>query len=655
MAHCSRRSIIHTSTPPGALFKSITPVRLAVLVIGGLALLTVGSFAVARALAGDSVLGDVRVLGVEVGGMSPDELRETLATTEATLQGREAVFEIRGQQTSLPPTQVGLTFDLETMAQEALANGRSGDLPSQFRWWLGHFVDTTIVPTVAGVDAGALEEVLSVWDEDFVGNPPFPGAVGFDGTTPIPAYPRDGEQIDRSVAPSIILDALTAEAVDVVELPVVSVSATLTTGDVDEAVARARLWLSAPVTLRAEEVSISFSTAQMAEALRTESTGDRLELSFDPESITPVLEAQRGDIEQPPVDARYEIEGTEISIVPGRSGTLIDPEATAEALAIGAASASRTGILPLIEGAEPELTTADLEGFGVEHLVSQFTTYHDCCQNRVINIHLIADTVDGVIIPPGGTFSLNEFVGPRTEEAGYLEDGTIVGGELTKTIGGGVSQFATTFYNAVFWGGYEDISHKPHSFYFPRYPEGIEATISWPEPELSFRNDTDAAVLVDTEYTDTSITVRFFGSNDGRSVVLAYSEGGGLDQQVLAEGGPNARRVTAEISDRFDVREAGDPLYRANPDLEVDEQRTVQSAASGWSVTVTRTVTVGADEQTDEWRVVYSPRQQIIEAHPCQVPDAGVECPVPSTTTTTPSSTSAPTTPATTPPTTAAG
>lgn len=655
MADSSRPNIKRTSTPPGALFKSITPVRLAVLVIGGLALLTVGSFAVARALAGDSVLGNVRVLGVEVGGMSPDELRETLATTEATLQGREAVFEVRDQRTSLLPTQVGLTFDLETMAQEALANGRTGDLPSQFRWWIGQFGDTTVVPTVATLDEGALEEVLSVWDADFVGNPPFPGAVGFEGTTPVAEYPRDGEQVDRGVAPSIILDALTAEAVDVVELPVVSVSATLTNGDVDDAVARARLWLSAPVTLRAEEVSITFSTSQMAEALRTESTGDRLELSFDPEAITPILESQRGDIEQPPVDARFEIEGSEISIVPGRSGTLIDPEATAEALAIGAASASRTGILPLIEGAEPELTTADLEGFGVEHMVSQFTTYHDCCQNRVINIHLIADTVDGVIIPPGETFSLNEFVGPRTEEAGYLEDGTIVGGELTKTIGGGVSQFATTFYNAVFWGGYEDITHKPHSFYFPRYPEGIEATISWPEPELSFRNNSDSAVLVDTEYTDTSITVRFFGNNDGRSVVLAYSEGGGLEQEVLAEGGPNARKVSADVSDRFNVREAGDPLYRANPDLDVDDERTVQSAASGWSVTVTRTITIGNNEDTREWNVVYSPRQQIIEVHPCKVPDAGVECPVPTTTSTTPSSTSPSTTPATTPPTTTSG
>lgn len=605
-----------------------------VLALAGMALLTVGGFAASRALAGNSVLGDVMVLGVAVGGLSPDELEETLTDAESVLQGREATFEVRGATTTLAPSQVGLTLDLETMAEEALGIGRQGNLSDQFRWWFGHFGDTEIVPTVATLDEAAVEAVLVVWDTDYVGNPPFAGAVGFDGVVPVAEYPTDGEQIDRSVAPSIILDRLTAESVDVVQLPVVSVAATLTESDVDQAVARARLWLSAPVTLSSEDTSISFSPEQMATALVTESTGDQLVLHFDPEAITPILESQRGDLEQPPVNATYEIEGTEIRIVPGRSGTLIDPVATAEALEIAAGSATRTGILPLIDGAEPDTTTADLESYGVNHLVSQFTTFHDCCQNRVVNIQLIADEVDGAIIPPGATFSLNEHVGPRTEEKGYLEDGTIVGGELTRTVGGGVSQFATTFYNAVFWGGYEDVTHKPHSLYFSRYPEGIEATISWPAPELSFRNDSDAAVLIDTSYTDTSITVRFFGDNDGRIVALAYPIGGPFQQEILAEGGPNARVVSASVSDRFGEREPGSPLYRANADLQVDSEVTVQSPGVGWSVSVTRTISVGGSEGVEEWTVIYSPRQEIIEVHPCKVPGTDVECPEPSTTTT---------------------
>ena len=117
--------------------------------------------------------------------------------------------------------------------------------------------------------------------------------------------------------------------------------------------------------------------------------------------------------------------------------------------------------------------------------------------------------------------------------------------ELEDTVGGGVSQFTTTLYNAVFWGGYEDVEHKPHSYYFSRYPEGVEATLNWRSPDLKFRNNTDRAILIDTRYTDTSITVRMFGENDGRTLKGEQSEGRSR-AWADPEGGPNA----IELSDQ---------------------------------------------------------------------------------------------------------
>ncbi len=156
-------------------------------------------------------------------------------------------------------------------------------------------------------------------------------------------------------------------------------------------------------------------------------------------------------------------------------------------------------------------------------LVSEFTTYHSCCQNRVTNIHLIADAVDGAIVQPGETFSLNERVGKRTTAKGYLPAGAIINGEIVCcdspiNIGGGTSQFATTLYNAVFYGGYDEVYHKPHSLYFSRYPLGIEATLGWTGPDVIFRNDTGTPVRIDTSYTSKSITVRLYGNNEGREV-----------------------------------------------------------------------------------------------------------------------------------------
>jgi vancomycin resistance protein YoaR len=85
-------------------------------------------------------------------------------------------------------------------------------------------------------------------------------------------------------------------------------------------------------------------------------------------------------------------------------------------------------------------------------------------------------------------------------------------GDFVDSVGGGVSQFATTLFNAVFFAGLKDVEHHPHSYYISRYPAGREATVSHPWPDLKFTNDSPYGVLIDTSYTGTSITVSFWST-----------------------------------------------------------------------------------------------------------------------------------------------
>ena len=257
----------------------------------------------------------------------------------------------------------------------------------------------------------------------------------------------------------------------------------------------------------------------------------------------------------------------------------------------------------------------------IGHLVSRFTTYHKCCQNRVVNIHRFADKLSGAVIAPWDRFSLNRHVGKRTVEDGFRAAGTLVNGELVNTVGGGVSQAATTIYNAIFWGGYRPVTHRPHSIYIPRYPEGIEATINWPDIDLVFRNDTPHHVLVVADYTATSLTVAFYGDNDGRVVSGEWKDGEG-GTTVLSEGGPAARIVTASVSERSGWRNPPKPLIRAGSGLDYDGQTVVQTAQVGWTVRVVRTVETGGSELPQTWTVRYSPRRMIVEVHPCAISDS---------------------------------
>lgn len=260
--------------------------------------------------------------------------------------------------------------------------------------------------------------------------------------------------------------------------------------------------------------------------------------------------------------------------------------------------------------------TMDVDGRGWLHLVSRYTTYHDCCAPRVTNIQLFADRIDGVVVRPYERFSLNRHVGRRTSAKGYVRAGTLVNGEVVDSVGGGISQVATTLYNAVFWGGYQDVVHHPHSRYFSRYPEGIEATLDWPGTDLIFRNDSARNVIVKAEYTATSLTIKLFGDNNGRTVVGEWKDGRG-SLEVLAEGGDRSRVVTADISGRTNITPPPPPLYRSDPSLEMGARRTLQPAVNGWTMRVTRTIRQGERRAVRQWVVRYAPLQAIVEAHPC--------------------------------------
>ena len=149
---------------------------------------------------------------------------------------------------------------------------------------------------------------------------------------------------------------------------------------------------------------------------------------------------------------------------------------------------------------------------GIVAPVSTWTTFYEPGQGRVTNIHRIAEIVDGMLVPPGGNLDINHAVGERTREGGFVEAGAILEGEFIDDVGGGVSQFGTTFFNAMWFSGIDIITHTPHSFWFDRYPAGREATIDYPGVDLELNNNTPHWILVDTAVTDDSVTVTFWST-----------------------------------------------------------------------------------------------------------------------------------------------
>lgn len=214
---------------------------------------------------------------------------------------------------------------------------------------------------------------------------------------------------------------------------------------------------------------------------------------------------------------------------PGPEGILPNTEETWKTVAETLAKGEHTATI--VANTQPE---ASLEAIGVKEPVSTYTTFFTEGQQRNINIKRVAELVNGTLIAPGAVYELNHAVGPRTAAKGFVEGGAIFEGKMTTSLGGGVSQFATTFFNAAWFSGAQINTFKPHTYYFDRYPLGREATIDYPGVNLEIKNTSPHAILVEATTTANSVTVTFWSTK--------YFK---VEQQVgtpvAANGGTNVR------------------------------------------------------------------------------------------------------------------
>lgn len=246
----------------------------------------------------------------------------------------------------------------------------------------------------------------------------------------------------------------------------------------------------------------------------------------------------------------------DVEVGEARTGQEVDPARALTAVR-EAVNGLRTQAGVEVRVTRPTLSTD--EAREVDQLIGTFTTAHPCCQPRVTNIHRMAEIVDGTVLMPGDEFSLNQTAGRRTVERGFVPAPAIVEGESEDQVGGGVSQFSTTLYNATWFAGIDLVTHAPHSQYFSRYPPGREATLDYDSIDQKFRNDTDAPILVRTATTGTTVTVALYGHTGDRTVVSTTGP-----RTPTADGGFSivVTRVVRDGGEQVSTKEAR-AVYRS--------------------------------------------------------------------------------------------
>jgi vancomycin resistance protein YoaR len=522
----------------------------------GLLVLVAGAAVFARALTlRESVLPGVSVAGVDVGGLSRVDAQAAVATQLAARLAEPVRIRVGEQSFTVRPDRIW-ALDAHATEERAFQAGRDSAL-SRLGALAAPFTFEREVEPVLELRPSEVARVEATLRE--LTSRPVGAGLSMKGREVVVRPSTLGTTVP--VEP--LLDALrtaglqgTGEIVARVE----PVQPMITTEKAEAVALQARAIVAAPVDIRFNGRDVgALEPRRLAELVRFERAAGTYQVSLDQEglqqTLLPMVEARLRE----PVDATFQVVGDRVRVVRSRPGTTLAPVKARDAvLAAALQPGVRTAAVSLTV-LPAAFTTKAAKAMGIREKISTFTTdMGESSANRIWNVHLLGDYLDGTIIRSGQTFSYNEEVGPRTAERGFREGQMIFGGVLIPSIGGGVCQTATTVFNAAFEAGLPIKTRYNHSFYISHYPVGRDATVSWGGPDLVFRNDLKNAILVKVSYTNTTFTVSFYGTKQHRRVEATTSTPTNYTQPRLQyaidpSAPPGSVRTAAGGGPGFDV------------------------------------------------------------------------------------------------------
>jgi vancomycin resistance protein YoaR len=454
---------------------------------------------------GGAVPKGTRVLGVDIGGLEEQAAVDRLDTALADRVKAPVPVRAAGKAFTLDPVTAGLGFDARATVRAA--GGRTLDPVTL----LGRLFGSRDVAPVVVADDARLTEAIDALGAT-VDQAAVDGAVTFVGGVPRAVEPQAGHGILRSPAAAAVTAAYLVSSRPV-ELPVGDIPPSVDAAEVQQALATfAQQAVSGPVTLNVARKAIPVPVTTFSRYLSMVAQDGNLVPRLDAAGLKKALAGPLAGVEKPAVNATFRLTGGSPAIVASQPGTQIPPDQLAASfVAVLPRTSDRVVAVPLVT-VQPAVTTEEANTLGVTEKVSTFTTHYPYAAYRLQNIHRAADLIDGTVLMPGQVFSLNRIVGERTADNGFAIGTIIDDGKFAKDYGGGTSQVATTTFNAAFFAGLKIITHKTHSFYISRYPAGREATVAWPDVDLQFQNDSGHAIVVDTSYTSSTVTVTLWGT-----------------------------------------------------------------------------------------------------------------------------------------------
>ena len=521
---------------------------------------------------GDGVRSGTVVNGVEIGGLSAEEATATLEDTLGQQAASDMTIVALDQEYVVKPAESGLTFDAAATVEQA--SGREWN-PLQL---LADLTSSRDVEPVVVVDEEVLGEQLASLS-DSVTQPPMEPVLRMERRTPVLQAGTPGRTIDEPATAELMIANLLEPRVPI-EAPIREIEPQVSTAAADAAVSLATSAVSAPVIVNAEGTQVRVPRRAIADALSFQQEGSALVPSLDGARLHDAIRRDLQDVETPGRDATFRIRKGKPVVVKSRVGKGIeDAELAAKVLTVLGNPRGQRTVAVTMGTREPALTTEQARALGVEERISSFTQRFPPAAYRTQNIGQAAEYVNGTLLLPGETFSMNDTIKERTVENGYTVGYIIgTGGVFDEALGGGVSAATTAVWTAAFFAGMERTDTRAHSIYISRYQPGLEATVAWGVFDMKFTNDTPYGVFITTNMTSSSMTVQFWSTRiydeiaavfGPRTNVREFQTIYNKSENCSPQSGMNGFTINVDrvfYQDRKEVkRETINTVYRPSP------------------------------------------------------------------------------------------
>lgn len=447
----------------------------------------------------------VTVGGVDISGVDKSQAEQRLRNDLGECTRQPVTVLAGNMSTKLEPTQSGMQVDWGATVDQA------GQQPLNPITRIRSFFETREVGIISKITDENLNRSLNRVERELTRDPQNAElSVNTEGKADI-KEDKPGQTVDRELLSSEVRDNwLNTDGR-------VNVEATITPADADkDAAERAAKQYVVPATAKKlvfhgrEKVDGVITPQNWHDILTFKVEGGEFMPQWNTEKVQEILGEQLSSTEVEYRDASFEFHGDDIEVVPSKDGVAIQWKETLGDFQAKALDKKKRDHQVLYEEKKAKYTTAQAKKAHFDDVVGTFTT-GGFSGSSGTNIRRVAEMVDGAIVLPGETFSLNGHTGPRGTEQGFVESGIIIDGHAGKAVGGGISQFATTLYNASYFAGMEDVAHTPHSYYISRYPAGREATVYEGAIDLKFKNPFDTPVRIRTRVSDSDVTVELRG------------------------------------------------------------------------------------------------------------------------------------------------